>query len=350
MSPSAGVGRRKIRWGVLGVARIATDKVIPATRQSACSEVVAIASRDLTKAQTAAAQLGIPKAYGSYEALLADPEIDAVYNPLPNHLHVPWSIRAAEAGKHVLCEKPIALNALEAEQLIVVRDRTGMKIQEAFMVHTHPQWTTTVDLIRRGEIGEVRSIAGVFSFLLTDPGNVRTVAEYGGGGLLDLGCYLVHTARWMLGREPSRVAAAIVYDRATHVDRVASMILEFPPRSASDDPVHAIGTCSMYQTHYQRVHAFGTRGRVEIEIPFNAPPDRPCRVFVADTSDPTGVKADVRELPTCNQYTIQADRFARAILDNTDVALPLEDSVKNMRVLDAVVRAARSGRWEELGN
>jgi predicted dehydrogenase len=340
---------RKIRWGVLGVARIATEKVIPATQLGAASEVVAIASRDAGKARAAAARLGIPRAYGSYEELLADPDVDAVYNPLPNHLHVPWSIRAAEAGKHVLCEKPIGMNAEDAARLIAVRDRAGVKMQEAFMVHTHPQWTTAVDLIRGGRIGEVRSIAGAFSFLLTDPANVRAVAEYGGGGLWDLGCYLVHTARWIFGREPRRVVAALELDARTRVDRLASMILEFGPGGvAPAGPAHAIGTCSMYQAPYQRIHVFGTSGRVEIEIPFNAPLGGATHLFVGDGSDPTGVQAETLEIAPCNQYTIQADRFSRAILDDAAVALPLEDSVKNMRVLDALVRSAASGRWEEM--
>jgi predicted dehydrogenase len=336
---------RKIRWGVLGVARIATEKVIPATQRGQDSEVVAIASRDLAKARAAAERLGIPTAYGSYDALLADPDVDAVYNPLPNHLHVPWSIRAAEAGKHVLCEKPIGLNAAEAEQLVAARDRTGVKIQEAFMVRTHPQWIRAVDLVRGGHIGEVRSIVGAFSFLLTDPHNVRTVAAYGGGGLLDLGCYLVHTTRWMLDREPSRVVAAMELDPRTGVDRLASLLLEFAPDGPAG-PVCAVGTCSMYQTPYQRVHAFGTAGRVEVEIPFNAPLGGACRLFLGDGSDPTGVRAETLDIPPVNQYTIQADRFARAILESGDVALPLEDSVRNMRVLDALARSARTGLWE----
>lgn len=335
----------KIRWGVLGVARIATEKVIPATQQGHYAQVAAIASRDLGKAQQAAARLGIPKAYGSYEALLADPEIDAVYNPLPNHLHVPWSIRAAEAGKHVLCEKPVGLNAEDARRLLAARDRHGVKIQEAFMVRTHPQWTSAVDLIHQGRIGDVRAIVGAFSFPLTDPKNVRTVAEWGGGGLLDLGCYLVHTARWIFRREPERVIAAMEIDPETRIDRLASLMLEFAP-SGSAGPAHAVGTCSMYQTPYQRVHALGTKGRVEIEIPFNAPLGGSCRVFVGDGSDPTGVKAETLDIAPCNQYTIQADRFSRAILDDADVALPLEDSVKNMRVLDALVRSTKSGQWE----
>ncbi len=273
--------------------------------------------------------------------------MDAVYNPLPNHLHVPWSIRAAEAGKHVLCEKPIGLNAEDAERLLAARDLAGVKVQEAFMIHTHPQWTTAVGLIRAGRIGEVRSIAGAFSFMLSDPANVRTVAEYGGGGLWDLGCYLVHTARWIFGREPARVVAAMEMDANTRVDRLASMILEFGPTGvAASGPAHAIGTCSMYQAPYQRIHVFGTKGRVEIEIPFNAPLDGPTRVYVGDGSDPTGVAAETLEIASCNQYTIQADRFSRAVLDGVEVALPLEDSVRNMRVLDALVRSASSGRWE----
>jgi predicted dehydrogenase len=338
----------KLRWGVLGTARIAVEKVIPALQRSEFCETVAVASRQLDRAKTAASTLGVSKAYGSYEALLADPDIDAIYNPLPNHLHVPWSIRAAEAGKHVLCEKPVALTAVEAEQLLAARDRTGVRIQEAFMVRTHPQWTGAIDLIRQGRIGEVRSVVGAFSFFMDDAPNIRTVAEYGGGGLMDLGCYLVHAARWVFGREPERVIAAMERDEHSGIDRLASIMLAFGASRALSLPGgYAVGTCSMFQGPYQRVHILGTQGRVEIEIPFNAPLDRPCRIFVGDGSDPTGVEARTVEFDTCNQYTIEVDGFARAILDGTDVPLPLEDSVKNMRVLDALVRSAESGRWEE---
>jgi predicted dehydrogenase len=332
---------RRLRWGILGVARIATEKVIPAMQQAARCEVTAIASRDLDKARRAAATLGIPKAHGSYEALIADTDIDAVYNPLPNHLHVPWSIRAAEAGKHVLCEKPVGLNAAEAAQLLAVRDRTGVIVEEAFMVHTHPQWTGAIELVRRGRIGDVHAVVGAFSFYLRDPGNVRAVAEYGGGGLLDLGCYLVHTARWAFGGEPERVMGAIERDPVTGVDRLASLILKF-------ERGHAVGTCSMYQTPYQRVHVLGTAGRIEIEIPFNVPIDRPCRVFIADGREPAGAPTETLTFDTCNQYTIEAERFAAAALDGAAVPLPLEDSVRNMRVLDGIVRSAASGAWEPI--
>jgi len=332
-------GGVKVRWGVLSTARIATEKVIPAMQASPLLEVAAIASRDSARAQAAAHRLGIPKAYGSYEALLADPDIDVVYNPLPNHLHVPWSIRAIDAGKHLLCEKPVALTAEEAVPLLQARDRAGVKVQEAFMIRTHPQWIQAVELLRSGRIGPVRAVAGLFSFFNDDPANVRNVAAYGGGALLDVGCYLVHTARWIFGREPSRVAALVDRDPRFDVDRLTSTLLDF-------GGAHAIGTCSTQQTPYQRIHVLGLAGRIEIEIPFNAPNDRPCRIFVGDGADPLGARAETIECSTCDQYLIEAEAFSRAVIDGTDVPLPLEDSIANLRVMDAITRAGQSNQWE----
>jgi len=217
----------RLRWGVLGVAGIATKKVIPAMQKGDLTRVTAIASRDLARAQAAAPPLGIPKAYGSYEELLADSEIDAVYNPLPNHLHVPWTIRAAEAGKHVLCEKPIALSSEEARTLLGVRDRTGVKIQEAFMVRTHPQWLAARNLVAEGRIGDLRAMVGVFSYFNQDPSNIRNVPAFGGGALMDIGCYLINTSRFITGREPERVAGAVERDPKFGTDRVTSMLLDF---------------------------------------------------------------------------------------------------------------------------
>ena len=322
-----------VRWGVLGVAKIATAKVIPAMQRGRWSTVSAIASRDGAKAEAAARALGITKAYGSYEELLADPDIDAVYNPLPNHLHVPWTIRAAEAGKHVLCEKPIAMSAGEARELIAVRDRTGVRIQEAFMVRTHPQWLKARELVRAGAIGELRSMLGHFSYFNDDAANIRNVAEFGGGGLMDIGCYLINTSRFIFGREPERVQGLVDRDPRLKVDRMASMILDFGSG-------HSVGTCSTQMAPYQRMHIFGTRGRIEIEIPFNAPPDRPCRMWVERGSEPETI-----ELEVCDQYTIQGDLFARAILDDTPAPTPIEDAVANMEVIEAIVRSAKSGGW-----
>jgi predicted dehydrogenase len=330
--------KQRVRWGVMGAARIATVKAIPAMQAGEWTTVAAIASRDITRAREAAKAHDIAKAYSSYEELLADPEIDVIYNPLPNHLHVPWTIRAALAGKHVLCEKPIALNADEAASLIAVRDATGVLIQEAFMVRTHPQWQRATALVRDGRIGPVRAIVGVFSYYNDDPANIRNILEWGGGAVMDIGCYLIHTARLILEREPLRVAAAIDRD-PSGVDRLASMVLDF-------GDAQAIGTCGTQMVPWQRIQILGTRGRIEIEIPFNAPPDRPSRIFVDDGSDVSGGGVETIALPAVNQYTIQADLFSRAIREGGLAPYPLEDSVRNMRVIDAVFRSAASGAWE----
>ncbi len=335
------LSNRVVRWGILGVAKIATAKVIPAMRQARRCEVLAIASRDEGKADAAAAQLLVPRAYGSYEALLADPDIDAVYNPLPNHLHLPWTTSAAEAGKHVLCEKPIALNAAEARLLLEVRDRTGVRIQEAFMIRAHPQWKRAKTLVDEGRLGDVRAMSGFFSYYNDDPSNVRNIPEFGGGGLLDIGCYLVNTARFIFGTEPTRVAGALDRDPAMGIDRLTAMLLDFNGR-------YAIGTCSTQLLHYQRVQIVGTKGRLEIEIPFNAPDDRGCRLALDTAGDLEGVGIEYFSTEVCDQYTLQAEEFASAILENRPQPVPLEDAVANMACLDAVARSSETGQWEEV--
>ncbi len=325
---------------MLGAANIAVKKVIPAMQKSEWSEITAIASRDIRKAEDAAQKLHIAKAYGSYEELLADPEIEAVYNPLPNHLHVPWSIKAAEAGKHVLCEKPLSLSVVEARSLLAARDRYGVKLGEAFMVKTHPQWLRTRELIRMGAIGELRSIVGLFSYFNRDPQNVRNVPEWGGGGLMDIGCYPITTSRWIFGEEPLRVAAVLEKDPQFGTDRLTSAMLEFPSGQA-------VFTCSMQLVPYQRMQFLGTQGRIEIEIPFNAPNDRPTRIFVDDGRDVFGTGIRTETIPTCDQYTEQGDAFSRAIREGSEVPVPLEDAIANMAVIEAVFRAGESGKWEK---
>jgi len=326
---------------VLGAAKIAVEKVIPAMQRSEITEIVAIASRDEARARASAAALGIPKAYGSYEALLADPDIDAVYNPLPNHLHRPWTIAAAEAGKHVLCEKPIGLSAAEARELVSVRNRTGVKIEEAFMVRTHPQWLRTIEIASSDRLGDIRAVMAAFSYYNDDVRNIRNVEEFGGGGLMDIGCYLIITARMVFGEEPSRAFGLVARDPDSNVDTLTSIVLDFPSG-------HAVGSCSTRLVPYQRVQVFGTRGRLEVEIPFNAPPDRPCRLFVDDGRDVFGSGVETIALPTCDQYLIQGDLFSRAVLDDTEVPYPLELSVRNMEIIEAVFRSAKTGHWEVL--
>lgn len=329
----------KVRWGVLGVASIALGKVIPAMQKGVWSKITAIASRDLGKARDAAETLGIPKAYGSYEELLADEEIEAIYNPLPNHLHVPWTIKAAEAGKHVLCEKPIALNAREAESLQAVCERTRVKIQEAFMVRTHPQWLGVRDVIKSGRIGDLRLITGFFSYFNRDPNNVRNKTDMGGGALLDIGCYPITMSRFIFDFEPWRVLALIEHDPELGIDRLTSAMLDFKSGQSTF-------TCSTQLTPCQSIQMFGTRGRIEVEIPFTPPPTRRARIFIEDDSNNKGNSIEVLEFPLCNQYTIQGDCFSQAIRENAEQAIALEDSVKNMAVMDALVRSAHSGQWE----
>jgi predicted dehydrogenase len=302
------------------------------------SEVAGIASRDLDKARKAAADLKIPKAYGSYEELLADPEIEAVYNPLPNHLHVPWSIRAAEAGKHVLCEKPVALTVAECRTLMAARDQTGVKIGEAFMVRTHPQWLRAREIVRSGQIGDLRAMQCAFSYFNRDPANIRNVEEWGGGALMDIGCYPIQISRFVFGQEPLRVVGKVERDPEFATDRLSSAILDFPSGQC-------VFTCSTQLVPYQRVHFFGTRGRVEVEIPFNAPPDRPCRIFVDSGADVFGSAIKTEELPTCDQYTIQGDLFSLAVRQGGEVPTPLEDSIGNMQVIEALFRSAREDSW-----
>ena len=339
-STSISTGTR-LRWGVLGVAKIATQKVIPAIQKAGNCEVVAIASRDLAKARDASSSLGIPRAYGSYQELLDDDGIDAVYIPLTNDLHVPWTMRAAESGKHVLCEKPIALTADEARTLLKVRDRSGVYIQEAFMVRTHPQWRRAKQMVDAGDLGDVRALSGFFSYLNSDARNVRNVKELGGGGLLDIGCYLVNVSRYIFGGEPIRVSGTVELDPTFGVDRLTSMILDFGGR-------HAIGTCSTQLLYYQRIQIVGTKARIEIEVPFNAPRDRACRLLVDRTGDLFGAGVEVIELPVVDQYTLQAQMFAETILDKRPPSPPLEDAVANMVCIDAVARSSRSGRWEKI--
>ena len=330
---------KKLRWGVLSTAAIGVKKVIPAMQLGEHSAVTAIASRDLARAQQAASALGIPTAYGSYEELLADPGIDAIYNPLPNQMHVPWTIKAAEAGKHVLCEKPISLNAEEAKSLLAVRDRTGVKIGEAFMIRSFPQWLRLRELLNERRIGELRSVVGVFSYFNADPANIRNQVESGGGALLDIGCYLIHASRYAFGAQPRRVVGLIDRDPEMQTDRLASAMLDF-------DGGHAIFTCGTQMVPYQRIHFLGTRGRIEIEIPFNAPKDRPTRMGIDDGGELFGADITTETFPTADQYTMQGDAFSRAVLDDTPVPVSLEDAIGNMAVIDAVFKSAESGQWE----
>jgi predicted dehydrogenase len=327
----------KVRWGVLSTSNLALKHVIPAMQQGKYTEISAIASRNLASAQTAATKLGIAKTYGSYEDLLADPDIDAIYNPLPNHLHVPWSIKALEAGKHVLCEKPIAMTSAEAQTLVDAgKAYPNLKLTEAFMYRHHPQWQRARQLVAEGKIGELRTIQTAFSYFLEDPNNIRNMADVGGGTMMDIGCYAVSVPRFIFGAEPKRVSSIVEFDPRFKTDRLASGVLDFGTGTATF-------TCGTQLSPYQRVNIFGTKGRIEIEIPFNAPPDRPCKLWHEHDGQIEEIMFDV-----CNQYTLQGDSISQAILNNTAVLTPIEDAVANMRVVEAVFASGRSNDWAEV--
>jgi predicted dehydrogenase len=326
----------KVKWGILSTAKIGRLHVIPGMQAGQYCEVVGLASRNLAQARQMAQELGIPKAYGAYEELLADPDIQAVYNPLPNHLHVPWSIKAAEAGKHVLCEKPIGLNAKEAEQLVQACKAKGVLLMEAFMYRLHSQWVTAKRMVQEGKIGALQTIQVAFAYLNRDPANIRNMADIGGGGLMDIGCYPISLSRFIFGAEPRRVVALIKRDPDFHTDILTSGILDFEKGQATF-------TCSTQMSAYQRVQIFGTEGRIELEIPFNAPEYESTRIYYQ-----TSAGIETITLPTCHQYQVQGDLFSKAILDGTPLPTPPEDAIANMQVIDALFRSEQSGNWESI--
>jgi predicted dehydrogenase len=254
---------------------------------------------------------------------------------------VEWTAKAAEAGKHVLCEKPLSLTVAEAKSLLAVRSVTGVKIGEAFMIDSHPQWLRLRQLLDEGRIGDIRSVIGFFSYFNVDPANIRNQPECGGGALLDIGCYLIHASRYAFRCQPTRVVGLIENDPEMHTDRLTSAMLHFPGG-------HSVFTCSTQLVPYQRIHFVGTRGRIEIEIPFNAPTASPTRLFIDSSGDLSGGGITTETFPVCDQYTAQGDAFSKAILDGTEIPVPLEEGIGNMRVIEAVFNSARSGQWESL--
>jgi predicted dehydrogenase len=325
----------KLRFGVLGCARIALEKVIPAIQRSERCEVVALASRDVDRAAIAAAELAVGRMHGSYDDLLADDAVEAVYIPLPNHLHAEWTLRAASAGKHVLCEKPLALDAAEAAGMVEGCRRAGVTLMEAFMYRLHPMWARVHALVAEGSIGELYAIQGFFSYRNVDPANIRNIAEYGGGALLDIGCYPINVARWIFGSEPSSVVGAVRFDPVFGTDVLASAVLDFDGR-------HATFTCSTQIEDDQRVHLVGTEGRLVVEIPFNIPPDRPTRIIRAAGGDPpVSPGLEVITVPAADPYAVQADAFAAAVRDGAPVPIPPEDAIGNLSVIEQILRSAR---------
>ena len=327
----------KIRFGILSTAKIGRKDVIPALQESQHNVVTAIASRSLERAQDTADELDIPTAYGSYEELLDDPEVDAIYNPLPNHMHVPWTMRVLEAKKHVLCEKPLGMSKDEVLDLINFAEKyPNLKVMEAFMYRFHPQWIRTKTLIDEGAIGELQTIRSAFSYYKTDPENIRNKPEMGGGGLMDVGCYCISLSRFLFDAEPNRIVGYIEKDPDLKVDKIASGIMDFEHGSSTF-------TCSMQMEAEQTVTAYGTDGKITIDIPFNPPANKSTTVQLI-----TGGEHQTITVEPSNHYALQGDAFAKSILQNTAVPTPLTDAVANMKAIEAVVESAEKNSWVDL--
>jgi predicted dehydrogenase len=330
----------RVAWGILSTANIGVKRVIPAILAGQRGTIAAIASRDPARAADVAARFGIPRSYGTYEALLQDPQVEAIYNPLPNHLHVEWTVKALEAGKHVLCEKPIALNAAEAQAIVTARERSGKRVIEAFMVRFHPQWHRVRSLVRDGRIGTVRALQSAFTFPVRDPKNVRNRPDFGGGALYDVGCYPIVTARYVFGVEPERAIALVDKDTDSGVDRVTSGLLAFPGGR------QLVFTSALQLASYQRVTILGSEGRIEVPVPFTPAKEHRCRIVIDSGGSLDGTSAVLEEFAPVDQYEVQCDLAAAAFLGETTQEFPIEDAIANMRIIDALYRSATSGRWE----
>lgn len=327
----------KVRWGILSTADIGMAQVTPAIQMAGNCEVVAIASRDADRARAAADELAIPSSYGSYEALLAAEDVDAVYIPLPNDMHAEWTYHAAEAGKHILCEKPLAMTADQAQSMVDACADAGVRLQEAFMYRHHPTWVKAVKLVQSGAIGDLRAVQSWFSYYNDDPTNIRNMVEHGGGAVMDIGCYNINLSRLLFDGEPTRVESIVHRDPVMGIDILTSGVLEFPGGRQSSF------TCTIRSETYQRVHIFGTGGRIEIEIPFNIPKRSETRIFVTANADgPEDPPTETLVFPAANQYTIQAELFAQAILDDAPVPVDPSDAVANMKVIEAVLADGRT--------
>lgn len=331
----------KIRWGIISTAKIGCNHVIPAIKKSKDCELVAIGSRSLKKGQQVAKALGIPKAYGSYEELFKDPNIDAVYNPLPNHLHISVSLQAAKAGKHILCEKPVAISEKEAKKLNAIPK--NIKFMEAFMIRFHLQWLAVLKQIKEKKLGQVKAVQVFFSYFNNDEKNIRNVVDFGGGGMYDIGCYPIVIGKYVFGTNPSRVVGLVDIDPKFKTDRLFSAILDF------DKGRHMTFSVSTQLVPYQCVQILGTQGRLEVQIPFNPTANKPTYLLLDDGSNLDGSKIKKITIPACDHYQLECEAFNKAIRGKSKLEYSVDDAIANMKIIDAVFKSTKTGKWQPVG-
>ena len=325
---------KKIRFGVLGVSNHFYKRIVLPLQKAKNCEVVAMASRNPIKSKEAAQEFDIPIFALSYDELISSDEVDAIYIPLPNHLHSEWTIKALEAGKPVLCEKPLAMDAQEAKQMADLSIKLGVPLMEGFMYRFHPLWQHIRNIIRTNQIGQINAIHTIFSYNNPSPTNIRNIKEYGGGALMDIGCYAISVPRFLLGREPKKVMATMVKHPEFKTDMHTSALLDF-------GDVNASFFVSTGSEAFQKVEIIGSAGTITVPIPFNTYVDTPSTITVN-----TGQGERKVEFPTCDPYGIMFDAFSESLIEQKPVPVPIEDAIHNMKVVDAVVASAKSGTWE----
>jgi len=340
------MAHRQVKWGVLGAASIAVQRMLPAMREAPSATLHAIASRDADKARGVAARFEAPRAYGGYDQLLADPEVDAIYIPLPNQLHFEWSMRALEAGKHVLCEKPLCLTSRDVERLCAARDRAGKHIEEAFGYRNHAQWAKVLELIAADTIGPVRAAHAVLAKQFLDPADVRNNPAAGGGALYDLGSYAINALNLVHGRPPLRVSALAEHDPRFGVDRLTSALLDYGDAHASLTVASQAGP-SAWATH-QQLTVLGARGWLRLNFPFAQARPIACCIEVGDEQSVGAVPTTVHEFPPANQYALQVERYSLRVLGANVTAWPIEDALATLRTIEATFAAARDGAWRDV--
>ena len=335
-----------VRWGVLGTAAIARSRFIPATKEAPAASLVALASRDAEKAKALARQFGVARHYGSYDELLHDEDVEALYVPVPNHLHLEWSIRALEAGKHVLCEKPLCLTAADVVTLQAARDRSGRYIEEAFSYRNHPQWARIAELLTSGAIGAVRAVQCTLAKQFLDPTDIRNDPERGGGALYDLGTYAISACSAALGRAPNRVIAALDRDPEFRVDRLSTALLDYGDAHASFTVGLQSGP-SGWATH-QQFSVLGSDGWLRCDFPYAHARPTPCHVYVGDRTSHGAVETAVYAFEPVNQYALQVERFSRYLRGEAVPSWPIEDSLLTLRITEALFASAQDSQWRSV--
>lgn len=328
------IDMKKIRFGVLGVSNHFYKRIALPLNETDNCEVYAIASREVSKAKVAGEEFGIPVSDLNYEELINHDEVDAIYIPQPNHLHAEWTIKALEAGKPVLCEKPLAMDAQEANQMADVSKRLNIPLMEGFMYRFHPLWQHIRNLIRTNQIGQINSVHTIFTYNNPSSSNIRNIKEFGGGALMDIGCYAISVPRFLFGSEPDKVMATMEEHPEFGTDMHTTALMQFGSANAS----FFVSTAS---EPFQKVEIIGTAGTITVHVPFNTYVDTPSTITVS-----TGQGAREVEFPICDPYGLMFDAFSSALIDQKPVPVPIEDAINNMKVIDAVVKSAKSGKWE----